>query len=107
MKNCFTTVYEYLRTKYVVPTEWNGYTDKDMELFVKQEKRFLAKKQHIGFFKSFCERVKTGKKDDIVLTKTSVGCCINQFAYWVYNEDLQRIEHKILDKDCLIFRING
>lgn len=107
MNNCFTTVYKYLSEKYKLPTKWNGYTDKDMDLFVKKEKRFLANKDHIKFFMSFCNRVKEAKKDDIVLTKKSVGCAINKFFYWVYNEDLKRIEHKKLDNDCLIMRINN
>lgn len=106
MNNCFTTVYNYLNLRYILPKEWNGYTNKDMDLFVKDEKRFLAKREHIGFFRSFCDKVKDAKKDDIVLTKTSVGVAINQFTYWVYNEDLERVEHKKLDKDCLIMRIN-
>lgn len=107
MKNCFTTVYEYLNCRYSLPKEWNGYTDKDMDLFVNEQKRFLAKRQHIKFFRSFCDNVKNAQKDDIVLTRTSVGCAINKFAYWVYNEDLKRIEHKMLDKDCLILRIKN
>ena len=93
--NCFTTVYNYLNLRYSMPKEWNGYTDKDMDLFVKDEKKFLAKKEHIGFFKSFC-----------TLSKT-VGVAINQFTYWVYNEDLDRVEHKKLDKNCLIMRIQN
>ena len=105
--NCFTTVYNYLNLRYSMPKEWNGYTDKDMDLFVKDEKKFLAKKEHIGFFKSFCTLSKTAKKDDIVLTRKSVGVAINQFTYWVYNEDLDRVEHKKLDKNCLIMRIQN
>lgn len=107
MNNCFTTVYNYLNLRYSIPKKWNGYTDKDMDLFVKDEKRFLAKKEHIAFFKSFCALVKTAKKDDIVLTRKSVGCAINQFTYWVYNEDLERVVHKKLDNNCLILRINN
>jgi len=107
MNNCFTTVYKYLNLRYVIPKEWNGYTTENLDLFVKNEKRFLAKKEHIGFFRSFCSKVKDAKKDDIVLTKTSVGVAINRFTYWVYNEDLERVEHKTLNKDCLIMRINN
>ncbi len=107
MNNCFTTVYKYLNLRYVIPKEWNGYTNENLDLFVKNEKRFLAKKEHIGFFRSFCSKVKDAKKDDIVLTKTSVGVAINRFTYWVYNEDLERVEHKTLNKDCLIMRINN
>jgi hypothetical protein len=51
--------------------------------------------------------VKDAKKDDIVLTRTSVGVAINRFTYWVYNEDLGRIEHLKLDDKCLIMRINN
>lgn len=106
LSNCFTTVYKYLSEKYNLPKEWNGYTDEDMDLFVTDQKRFLAKRQHIKFFRSFCKRVDKAQKDDIVLTSRSVGCAINRFAYWVYNEDLKKTEHKYLDDECLIYRIN-
>ena len=106
MNNCFTTAYNYLNLRYSLPKSWKGWTVQDMDTFVKDEKKFLGRKDHIGFFRSFCDKVKDAKKDDIVLTKTSVGVAINQFTYWVYNEDLERVEHKKLDKDCLIMRIN-
>ena len=109
MRNCFTEVITYLNNKYNLPQGWKDYKldVNNMDLYVEQEKKFLARKDHIGFFKSFCNLVKIAKKDDIVLTKTSVGCAINEFAYWVYNEDLNQIEHKLLDKDCLVLRINN
>ena len=107
MNNCFTTVYNYLNLRYSMPKEWNGYTQEDMELFVKDEKKFLGRKDHIAFFRSFCSKVKDAKKDDIVLTRKSVGVAINQFTYWVYNEDMERTVHKKLDKGCLIMRINN
>lgn len=108
MNNCFTLVFEYLDKKYNLPKEWNGYTRKDMELFVKDQKKFLAKRQHIKFFKSFCTVVKRARKDDIILTKGSVGCAINQFAYWVRSDDTKGIIHKLIDKnECLILRINN
>ncbi len=108
MTNCFTVVINYLNLRFVLPSGWGEYTldINNMDLFVKNQTKFLAKKQHIGFFKSFCNRVKTAKKDDIVLTRTSVGVAINQFTYWVYNEDLQRVEHKQLNKECLIMRVD-
>ena len=109
MRNCFTEVITYLNNKYNLPQGWKDYKldVNNMDLYVEQEKKFLARKDHIGFFKSFCNLVKIAKKDDIVLTKTSVGCAINEFAYWVYNEDLNQIEHKLLDKSCLVLRINN
>lgn len=109
MTNCFTVVINYLNVRYSLPSGWNGYNlnVEDMDLYVKNEKRFLAKREHIGFFRSFCSKVKGAKKDDIVLTRTSVGIAINRFAYWVYSEDLGRVIHKKLDKDCLIMRINN
>ncbi len=109
MTNCFTVVIKYLNVRYALPNCWGNYTlDVDnMDLYVKDEKRFLAKRQHIGFFRSFCSKVKDAKKDDIVLTRTSVGIAINRFTYWVYNEDLGRVEHKQLNKDCLIMRIQN
>ncbi len=105
MRNCFTVAYNYLNVKYGLPTEWEGYTPADMDLFVEKQGMFLAKKQHIKFFKSFCDRVKSARKDDIILTKTSVGVAINRFSYWVWVEKVDKIEHEILDKDCLIMRI--
>jgi len=109
MINCFTVAINYLNVRYSLPSGWNDYTldVNNMDLYVKNEKRFLAKKEHIGFFRSFCDKVKTAQKDDIVLTKTSVGVAINRFTYWVYNEDLERVEHKMLDNNCLIMRINN
>lgn len=107
MDNCFTTTFKYLNLRYALPQSWKGWTIKDMETFVKDEKKFLGRKDHIAFFRSFCEKVKTAKKDDIVLTRKSVGVAINRFTYWVYNEDLGRVEHLNLDKDCLIMRINN
>jgi hypothetical protein len=107
INNCFTTVYYYLNERFIIPHEWNGWTVADMDIFIKDQKKFLSRKDHICFFRSFCEKVKTAKKDDIVLTRTSVGVAINQFTYWVYNEDSKDIEHKKLNKDCLIMRVNS
>ena len=107
MTNCFTTVYSYLNAHFNVPQEWCGWTILDMDTFVKDEKRFLGRKDHIAFFKSFCKTVKTAKKDDIVLTRTSVGVAINQFTYWVWSEDSNSIVHKKLNKDCLIMRVKN
>jgi hypothetical protein len=109
MINCFTVVINYLNGRIVLPGGWGDYTldINNMDLFVKNQTKFLAKKQHIGFFKSFCNRVKTAKKDDIVLTRTSVGVAINQFTYWVWSEDSNSIVHKKLNKDCLIMRVKN
>lgn len=107
MNNCFTATYNYLNLRYTLPQQWNGWTVKDMDKFVKDEKKFLGRKDHIAFFRSFCEKVKTAKKDDIVLTRKSVGVAINRFTYWVYNEDLDRVVHKKLNNDCLIMRVNN
>ena len=106
MINCFTTVYNYLNLRYTLPQEWNGWTVADMETFVKDERKFLGRKDHIAFFRSFCSKVKKAKKDDIVLTRTSVGVAINQFTYWVWSEDLDSVIHKKLDKECLIMRVD-
>lgn len=109
LHNCFTVVIQYMNVRYVLPKGWKDYTldTSDLDYYVKNEKRFLAKREHIGFFKSFCTKVKTAKKDDIVLTRTSVGVAINRFTYWVYNEDLARVEHNKLDKDCIIMRVSN
>ena len=107
MTNCFTTVYSYLNAHFNVPQEWCGWTILDMDTFVKDEKRFLGRKDHIAFFKSFCTKVKEAKKDDVVLTRKSVGVAINQFTYWVWSEDSNSIVHKKLNKDCLIMRVKN
>lgn len=107
MRNCFTVVYKYLSVKYSLPTEWNGYTQANMDDFVKDQKRFLARKDHIAFFKSFCSLTKTAKKDDIVLTRSGCGVAINQFMYWIWNEDRDQVVHKKLNEKCLIMRINN
>lgn len=109
MTNCFTVVVQYLSVRYPLPKGWNDYKldVNNMDEYVKNEKKFLAKREHIGFFKSFCNKVKTAKKDDIVLTKTSVGVCIDQFTYWVWSEDLKRVKHSKLNKDCIIMRLNN
>ena len=106
INNCFTAVYHYLNERFIIPHEWNGWTVADMETFIKDEKKFLGRKDHIAFFRSFCTKVNQAEKDDIVLTRKSVGVAINQFTYWVHNEDLNKVEHKPLDKSCLVMRIN-
>ena len=105
--NCFTTVYKHLSKIYNLPKKWEGYTDKDMDIFVKEQKRFLASRKHIKFFMSFCHKVNKPKANDIVLTDRSVGCAINSYTYWVYNEDKKDLEFKKIDKDCLILRVNN
>lgn len=109
LHNCFTVVIQYMNVRYVLPKGWKDYIldTSNLDYYVKNEKRFLAKREHIGFFKSFCKKVNTAKKDDVVLTRTSVGVAINRFTYWVYNEDLERIEHNKLDKDCIIMRLGN
>lgn len=108
MNNCFTTVYRYLRRHYKsVPTSWKGYTDKDLNYFVENEKRLLSKREHYSFFKSFCVKVSHARKDDIILNKTNIGVAINRFTYWIYNEKTKRIDYNTLDKDCMIMRIKN
>ncbi len=108
MTNCFTVVVNYLNIRYVLPRVWNDYTIdiSNLDEFVKNEKRHLAKKEHINFFRSFCSKVNNPRKDDIVLTKKTVGVVINQFTYWVYSEDLGQVVHKKLDKKCLVMRVD-
>jgi len=105
--NCFTIVYNYLLVKYNIPKSWGGYTNEDMDKFVSLEKRFLAKKKHYLFFESFCHEVNSADKDDVVITKCSVGVAINKFTYWVWSEDKGRVIHKKIDKDCLLLRMNN
>ena len=109
MNNCFTIAIKYLNVGFTLPKGWKGYNLNvdDMDMFVENEKKFLARKDHIGFFRSFCSRVSEARKDDIVLNKKSIGVAINRFTYWVYDEDTKRVVHSKLDKDCLIMRINN
>lgn len=109
MRNCFTVTIHHLNNFFKLPDGWNGYdlNIKDMSQYVREEKRFLARKDHINFFKSFCDPVDKAERNDVVLTNTSVGVAINRFAYWTYNEDLKHIEHKMIDNDCLILRIQN
>lgn len=109
MRNCFTVVIKHLNLYFQLPDGWKGYNldVNNMDQYVVDQKRFLARRDHIGFFESFCHKVGRAERNDIVLTKTSVGVAINRFAYWVYNEDLGHIENKMLDKDCLIMRVNN
>lgn len=109
MRNCFTVTIHHLNLFFDLPSGWKNYKldVKDMDLYVKEQRRFLARKDHIGFFESFCDKVGKAQKNDVVLTKTSVGVAINRFAYWVYNEDSGHIEHKLIDNDCLIMRVNN
>jgi len=106
LTNCFTVAIYHLNTRFKLPKGWGKYTldVNNMDYFVKYQRRFLAKKQHIGFFNSFCTQVKKAKKDDVVLTSTTVGVAINRFAYWVWSEDLGCVVHKNINKDCLIMR---
>jgi hypothetical protein len=101
-------VIQYLNLRYKLPQGWKDYTLdlNNMDLYVKEEKRFLAKREHVGFFRSFCTKVKEAKKDDIVLTRTECGVAINRFAYWVWSEDKQHVIHKKMNKDCLILRVD-
>ncbi len=108
LTNCFTVAIYHLNTRFKLPKSWGKYTldINNMDYFVKYQRRFLAKKQHIDFFDSFCTQVKKAKKDDVVLTPTSVGVAINRFTYWVWSEDLGRVVHKQLNKECLIMRVD-
>ena len=106
MKNCFTTTYKYLSQKYVLPTSWRNWNEADMDSFVIEQKRFLARRDHLKFFKSFCHRVKVGQKDDVVLWDRGVGVCINKFAYWTYDHEVKAVITKKINKDCLLMRIN-
>ena len=50
MKNCFTETISYLDQKYDLPQVWGKWTWNDLEAFVKHQNKFLARKDHIGFF---------------------------------------------------------
>ena len=80
--NCLTYTYQTLEQKgYKLPTEWRGYTKDDFEYFSNNASKLLARKVHISFFESFCTQVDEAKKDDIILTDTSVGVAINKYKY--------------------------
>ena len=109
MRNCFTVAIKHLNLYYQLPDGWKGYTldVNNMDQYVIDQARFLARRDHIGFFSSFCDEVDRPEKNDIVLTRKSVGIAINKFAYWVYSEDTGQIEHEYYDKDCLIMRVRN
>ena len=106
MQNCFTITYKYLSQKYDLPKSWRNWKEADMKTFVIEQKRFLARKEHFAFFKSFCKPVKKAKKDDVVLWDRGVGVCINKFAYWTYDHEVKAVITKKINKDCLLMRIN-
>jgi len=80
--NCFTYTYLTLEKQgYSLPTEWRGYTKEDFEYFATNASKMLARKVHISFFSSFCTVVNEAKKNDIILTDTSIGVAINKYKY--------------------------
>ena len=107
MKNCFTEAIAYLDQKYDLPDVWGKWTWRDIEKFVKHQNKFLARKDHINFFASFCKRVTSAKLDDVVLWQSGVGICINKFFYWTYDHEEEAVITKKIDKECIIMRLNN
>ena len=106
MKNCFTETISYLDQKYDLPQVWGKWTWDDLESFVKHQNKFLARKDHIGFFSSFCDQVKRAKKDDVVLWDRGVGVCINPFFYWTYDHIQKAVVTRRIENDAILMRLN-
>jgi len=80
--NCLTYSYSVLEQRgYNLPKEWRGYTKDDFEWIANNASKLLARKTHISFFSSFCDEVSEAKKNDIILTDTSVGVAVNKYKY--------------------------
>ena len=107
MKNCFTEAIVYLNKKYDLPEGWGGWKTLDRDVFVKNQNKFLARQDHVRFFASFCNKVTSAKTDDVVLWKSGVGICINQFCYWTFDHEESAVVTRKIDKDCTIMRLNN
>ncbi len=106
MKNCFTETIAYLNKKYTLPVGWGKWKTLDKEVFVKHQNKFLVRKDHINFFDSFCQRVKSAKADDVILWDRGVGVCINQFFYWTYDHDKKSVVTRKIENDAILMRLN-
>nr|BAR33987.1 hypothetical protein [uncultured Mediterranean phage uvMED] len=106
MKNCFTETISYLDHKYDLPQVWGKWTWSDLEAFVKHQNKFLARKDHIGFFDSFCQRVKHAQADDVILWDRGVGVCINQFFYWTYDHIEKGVVTRRIENNAILMRLN-
>jgi|TARA_R110000822_G_scaffold198101_1_gene336192 hypothetical protein len=106
-KNCFTETVSYLNKSYPLPMYFDKWRILDREVFVKHQNKFLARKLHIAFFNSFCEKVSSAKLDDVVLWKSGVGVCINKFFYWTYDHEMQAVVTRKIEKDFIIMRLKG
>tara|TARA_B100000768_G_scaffold172980_1_gene181770 strand:+ start:8164 stop:8490 length:327 start_codon:yes stop_codon:yes gene_type:complete len=105
MKNCFTEAIAHLNQNYKLPAGWKKWNTLDREVFVKNQNKFLARKDHINFFKSFCDEVKSAKADDVVLWDSGVGICINRFFYWTYDHSQQKVVTRKLDREHILMRL--
>ena len=82
MENCFTFVCSELeKHKIKVPIEWGGFSRVNKKLFIVDYKYFLENKLHYEFFYSFCNKVSTAQKNDIILDNDGIGIAINRFKY--------------------------
>jgi hypothetical protein len=108
MMNCFTASYDFLRIKgYKVPDTWNGWNYDNPDCFVMYDKDFLKRRDHIAFFKSFCDQVENPEKDDIVLTRSSVGIALNGTKQWIYSEVNNKMIIKAIKPNSIIMRVNN
>lgn len=105
-KNCFTETIAYLNAKYALPVGWGKWQTLDREVFVKHQNKFLVRKDHINFFASFCQRVKSAKTDDVILWDRGVGVCINQFFYWTYDHEVQAVVTRKIENNAILMRLN-
>ena len=107
MKNCFTETIAYLNKSYLLPKYFDKWRILDREVFVKNQNKFLARKLHIAFFDSFCEKVNSAEMDDVVLWESGVGVCINKFFYWTYDHEVAAVVTRKIEKDFIIMRLKG
>jgi hypothetical protein len=107
--NCFTEAIKYLDERHDLPQRWGKYEldVRDMDYYVLHQRGFLARRDHYGFFGSFCDTVKNAQKGDVILTDECVGIAINRYAYWVMNEHNEHIEHSIMTKGCTVMRVRN
>lgn len=109
MINCFTEAIKYLDKHKNIPKRWGKYEldVSNMDYYVLHQREFLARRDHYGYFGSFCNTVEKAQKGDVILTDECVGIAINQFVYWVMNEHNEKIETSIMTKSCTVMRIRN
>lgn len=106
--NCFTFVYDMLIVLgYQVPDKWGGFTIKDRKYFVEMPRAFLGSNLHFLFFDSFCDEVEQAQKDDIIITKSSVGLALNKSKMWVWSELINKPVIRQIKPHYKIMRVSN